>query len=251
MILENLFDNQTVKSALQQIISERDHYRKELSIANQAIQCLESHIIELDRLLANAHRQLYVHEPRHRPKRSLPKSWIGPWQCSPKEFPTLTHAEEAWRDGHTQMALTQIPKLLERHDLGCQHRINTLLLCSAMISSAGGDYSMALSFVEEALKLASQYRLYELAGKAQFHRGLCYFYLGQPAKAKWCFILASHLEDHEVTIRDCQLAAERQIEDLPMGDPKRTVPSDFRFFCHSEADRFVGQAFATNHKFYT
>ena len=83
------------------------------------------------------------------------------------------------------------------------------------------------------------------SSKAQFHRGLCYSYLCEPAKAKWCFVLASHLEDHEQTIRECQQIAERQVNDLPMGDPKKSVTSDFKFFCHVDGGDLSERAIAS------
>lgn len=250
MIQETVIESHEVKAALHQLINERDHFRKELAIALQAIDELQFQIIEFDRLLANAHRQLYIHDPRRASRSALPKNWIGVWQSSPQEFPALVCVEDAWRNGHLQSALNQMPTMLERSDFGHQHRVNARLLYSAMISSSGANFPIALQYAEEALQLASKYRLHELAGKAQFHRGLCYFYLSEPAKAKWCFILASHLKDHAETIQDCQLRAEQQVNALPMGDPKRSISSDFKFFCHYETDDFVSQAFQKSNPIY-
>ncbi len=250
MIMETRFGKQQVKAALQQIIDERDHYEKELSIAEQAIQEFQFQIIEYDRLLADAHRQLSIHDPKRTSKISLPKHWIGTWQSSPEEFEALVCVEDAWLKGNLQAALNLMPGMLERIDLGHRHRVNAMLLYSAMISSSGANLMIALRYTEEALTLATRHRLHELAGKAQFHRGLCYFYLGEPAKAKWCFILASHLEDHVETVRDCQARVEEQLEALPIDDPKRSISSDFRFFCHSDTGIFAGQSFATNKPIY-
>lgn len=233
--------NEQVKAALQQIINERDYLRKELALAKQSILELEFQNIELYRMLTNAHKQLYLHDPTRISTVSSPKSWIGTWQTSPEEFPALTGVENTWRNGHLQRALSQMPQMLERKDFGHRHRVNARLLYSALIQTSGGNYHAALHYAEEGLRIASEFKLHELAGKAQFHRGLCYLYLSEPAKAKWCFILASHLQDHAQTIEECQTKTENQIHGLPLSDPKRSIGTDFKFFCHSETDKYVYQ----------
>ena len=162
--MATLVKTQEVKAALQRIIHERNHFQKELAIAKEAINELQFQIIEFNRLLANAHKQLYIHDPKRLSRSILPKTWIGTWQSSPQEYPALTSVEETWRNGHLQTALNQMPGMLDREDFGNHHRINARLLYSAMISSSGANLPIALHYAEEALQLASTYRLHELAG---------------------------------------------------------------------------------------
>lgn len=228
------------KAQLVQIIKERDEIRTELSHAKTAIVELENQNIELDRLLANAHTRLYANDST-RWSNPVPKaSWIGTWKrSSPLLYPALVPVEMEWCNGNLQHALNLMPTMLERADFGHRHRTNARLLYSALIQSSGKNFHVALKYAEEALQIASELRLHELAGKAQFHRGMCYLYLCEYANAKWSFILASHLDDHAQTIVESKEKAEKFLRELPEGDPKRSITKDFRFFCHSEYDKFI------------
>ena len=161
--MESSLQPQDVKAALQQIIIERDFFRKEALIANQVIGELGSEIIKFDKLLADALRQLHCYGPEAPSKRPLPKNWIGTWQSSPHEYPSLVSAEQTWRNGNLQAALNQMPGTLDRKDFDLKHRVNVRLLYAAMISSSGANLDTALLYAEEALQLASTYHLYELA----------------------------------------------------------------------------------------
>lgn len=231
------------KTQLVQIIKERDELRTELAHAKTAIIELENQNIELDRLLANAHSQLYENDST-RSSDPIPKAqWIGTWlRLSPAMYPALAPIETIWRNGNLQHALKLMPTMLERNDFGHSHRINARLLYSALIQSSGGNFHIALQYAEEALQIASELRLHELTGKAQFHRGICYMYLCMYANARWSFILASHLEDHAQTIVEFKQKAEKFLAEVPKRDPKRSITSDFRFFFHSEHDKFVYDA---------
>ncbi|KAK4693185.1 hypothetical protein P7C71_g4163, partial [Lecanoromycetidae sp. Uapishka_2] len=161
-----------LKAHVIQIIKERDELRTELAHAKIAIVELENQNIELDRLLGNAHTQLYANESS-RSSHPVPKaSWIGTWKrLDSQSFPALVPVEMAWCNGSLQHALNLMPTMLERTDFGHRHRINARLLYSALIQSSGGNLQIALQYAEEALQIASELRLHELAGKAQFHRG--------------------------------------------------------------------------------
>ena len=228
-----------VKRDLQEIVRERDEIRIELLYAKTAVVELENQNLELDRMLKIAHSQLSEHVPK-RSSTPEPKTCVGSWLSSPEEYPGLRAAENMWRNGHLQQALSQMPTLIERKDFGVRHQINARLLLSAIIQSSSHDFQVALQWAEEALRMASQeQQLLDLAGKAQFHRGLCYYYLGEYANAKWCLSLASHLEDHEQWVLDFQQKVERYLEDLPERDAKRSVSAGFKFFCHPKLDNFV------------
>ena len=235
-----------VKGDLRKIVKERDEMRKErdeihleLLYAKTALVELENHNLELDRMLTIAHSQLSEYVPKHS-STSTQVSFIGFWLSSPEEYPGLLSVENTWRNGHLQQALSQMPTLIDRKDFGVRHQINARLLLSSIIQSSSHNFQVALQWAEEALRMASEeQRLRDLAGKAQFHRGLCYYYLGEYANARWCLILASHLEDHEQWILDFQQKVEQYLEDLPERDAKRSVSPGFKFFCHPKLDNFV------------
>ncbi len=221
--MEEVPNSQEILAALQSIVSERDALRNELSIAKQTITELELQNTQFDRLLTKAHRHFYTPDPDRGPVSPPPKTWIGTWLSSPLDYPALLPVEEAWRNGHLQQALILMPALLAREDLDEYHHVNCRLLYSALIQSNGSDFSMALQYAEEALQIATDHKLHQLVGKAHFHRGLCYLYMGEPAKAKWCFVLSSHLDYHEKIIEECRLAAEKEVDALPEDDPKRST----------------------------
>lgn len=223
IMMEILPNSQEILAALKSIVSERDALRHELSVAKQTITELELQNTEFDRLLTIAHKQFYTLDPPRGPVSPLRKSWIGTWLTSPLDHPSLSPVEEAWRSGRLQQALTMMPALLAREDLGEYHHVNCRLLYSALIQSSGSDFSIALQYAEEALQIATHQKLHQLVGKAHFHRGLCYLYIGEPAKAKWCFILSSHLDYHEDIIEECRLSAEKEVDALPAEDPKRST----------------------------
>ena len=246
MSMESYIVVEEIKSDLCKIIrerdelrNERDEIRKELLYAKTAVVELENQNLELDRMLKIAQTQLSEHVPK-RSSIPAPKVSIGTWLSSPDEYPGLWPVENMWRNGHLQQALSQMPTLIEREDFGVCHQINARLLLSSMIQSSSHNYQDALRWAEEALRMASQeQQLLDLAGKAQFHRGICYYYLGEYANAKWCLTLVSYLEDHEQWVLDFQDKIEQYLKDLPEGDSKRSVSVGFKFFCHPKLDNFV------------
>ncbi|KAK0512163.1 hypothetical protein JMJ35_005291 [Cladonia borealis] len=235
-----------IERDLHKIVRERDELRKErdeirieLLHAKAAVVELEKQNLELDRMLKIAHSQLSEHV-RKCSSTPAPKNPIGSWLSSPDDYPGLCSAEDMWRNGHLQQALSQMPALIERKDFGVRHQINARLLLSAMIQSSSHDFQLALKWAEEALRMASEeQQLLDLAGKAQFHRGLCYYYLGEYANASWCLSLASHLEGHEQWVLDFQQKVEQYLKALPERDAKRSVSAGFKFFCHPKLDNFV------------
>jgi tetratricopeptide (TPR) repeat protein len=226
------------KAMLLKIVRERDELRIELAHAKTAIIELENQNVEYDRLLSNANNQLYESDPK-RFAILAPQEWIGTWQCDPEHYPALVPIEKVWRNGHLQQALNMMPAMLERKDFGVRHRINARILFSALIQCSGDNFRVACQYAEEALQIASEAQIHELAGKAQFHRGLCYYFLSEWANAKWCLHLASHLKDHAQTISECREKAERNLDLLPEDDPKRNVTPGFKMFCYSKFDKFV------------
>lgn len=227
--------NAEMKENLLQIINERDQLRVELMHAKSAIIELENQTLEYDCLLSSALSQLQACKAKP-PVTVAPRtSWIGTWQCS-SDCPQLAQIETDWANGWLQKALSQMPAMLDRDDLGPHHVINSRLLYSALLQSTGENLQPALANAEEAVTMAVDLGLQDLAAKGQFHRGLCYHYLGHFANARWCFVLASSTDE---SIKDCRQKAEEYLRELPEGHPQRSVSVDFKFYCDSKADQFV------------
>lgn len=177
------FDIAELKANLLQIINERDQLRVELMHAKSTIVELENQNMEYDRLLSNTLLQLKACKSK-RTVTSAPKiSWLGTWQYS-SDYPQLTPIENAWANGWLQKAFTQMPAMLDRENLGPCHVVNSRLLYSALLQSAGANMQQALAYAEEVVTMAVNHGLQELAAKGNFHRGLCYLYLGEFANAR-------------------------------------------------------------------
>lgn len=233
--METTFTNAEMKASLLRIINERNQLKVELMHAKSAIVELENQNLEYDRLLSNALSQLQASKPKPTATVTPKTSWIGTWQCS-SDYPQLAPIEKAWSNGWLQKALTQMPAMVDREDLGPQHRINSRLLYSALLQSTGANLQQALAHAEEAVTMAVDLGLQELAAKGQFHRALCYHYLGEFANARWCFVLASSIDE---TAKDFRLKAEENLRGLPDGHPQQSVSTDFKFYCDSKVNGFV------------
>lgn len=242
------------------IIKERDDLRIDNQLSKMAIVELENQIMELDRLLTNSQglvrgMQQYtgtflsnastesvnstVRNSKARTGFIVAgnKSFIGPWECSPLEYPLLAPIEDLFRNGQRQKALNQMPQLLMRRDLDSRSRVNTKLLFAALIQSSGQNLMTALRLTEEALCLASEVKLIELAGKANYWRGLVFLCLEEWANAKWCFVLSSHLQGHSDLIEEGRNVVEKELSKLPKH--KRIVTEDFKFFCSATMEAYV------------
>ena len=176
------FTNAEMRASLLQIIHERDQLRVEqIMHAKSAIIELENQNQEYGRLLSSANLQLHACKPKSTVAITPNTSWIGTWQCS-SDYPQLAPIKKAWGNGWLQKALAQMPAMLDREDLGPHHLVNSRLLYSALLQST--DLQQALYNAEEAVTLAMDLGLQELAAKGHFHRALCYHYLGEFANAR-------------------------------------------------------------------
>ena len=222
------FTNAEIKANLLHIINERNQLRLQLMHAKSAIIQLENQNLEYDRLLSAACQ----------PNPSVaiaPKTrWIGTWQCS-SHYPQLAPIENAWEKGWLQKALTQMPAMIDRQDLGPHHAINSRLLYSALLQ-AGANLQQALIIAEEAVTMAVDLGSQELAAKGQLQRALCYLHLENFANARWCFVLA--LSTGEST-KEFRRKVEEKLRELPEGHPQRSVSADFKFYCDSKVDSFI------------
>ena len=222
--------NAEMKASLQHIINEREQLKVELMHAKSAIIELENQNVEYDRLLSHALSQLQACKPKQTVALTPKVRWIGTWQCS-SDDPQFAKIENDWANGLVQKALSQMPAMLDREDLGPHQSINCRLLYSALLQ--GADLQQALVYAEEAVTMAVDLGLQELAAKGQFHRALCYHYLGKFANARWCFVLASSTDE---TVKEFRQKAE---ESLPEGHAERSVTADFKFYCDSKVDGFI------------
>ena len=221
------------------IIKERNKLREEMKLAKLAIYQLESQNIQLDQLITDL-RSLPPLRDLGRPIIKPPlKSFIGPWECSPEEYPVLLPVEQLFRNGQRQQALNSLSSLLVCKDLDDRTYINAKLLCAALLQSTGlgSVIKRALAYAEEALSMCHEVRLHELAGKANYWRGLCYLCLEQWANARWCFILASNLPGHNDLIRDGRKIVEKELALLP--EEKRSITDDFKLFCSAQMEDFI------------
>lgn len=223
-----------MNASLLQIINERNQLREELMHAKSAIVELENQNLEYHHLLSNALSELQACKRKPTATVTTKTSWIGTWQCS-SDYPQLAPIEKDWANGWLQKALAQMPAMLEQ-DLGPHHAINSRLLNSALLQSTGTNLRQALANAEEAVTIAVDLGLQELAAKGQFHRALCYHYLGEFANARWCFVLASSVDE---STKDFRQKAEENLRELPKGHSQRSVSADFKFYCNSKADDFV------------
>ena len=220
------------------IIKERDELREEMKLAKLAICELESQNIQLDQMLTDLRSipQFQNLTPIIKPPS---RSFIGPWECSPEEYPILQPVEHLFRNGHRQQALNCLSSVMLRKDLDSSALINAKLLCAALLQSTGSESAIkrALAYAEESLSLCYKVRLHELAGKANYWRGLCYMCLEQWANARWCFILASNLHGHNDLIKHGRKVVEKELALVP--EEKRTTTADFKLFCSMQVEDFI------------
>lgn len=229
------FTNAEMKASLLQIINERNQLGVELMHAKSAIIELENQNLGYNRLLSNALSQLQACKPKPTVIVEPNTSWIGTWQCS-SDYPQLAPIEKAWANGWLQKAISQMPAMIDRVDLGPHHLIQSRLLYSALLQSTGANLQQALANAEEAVTMAVDLGLQELAAKGQFHRALCYHYLGEFANARWCFVMSSSIDE---TTKECRQKAEKNLQELPDSHPQQSVSADFKFYCDSRVDDFV------------
>ena len=188
-----------------------------------AILELETHNRELDILLSKTQAALRSALQVRGPQIPLKTSWIGgTWLSCPTATPLLTPVESAWQQGQAQKALASLTQILHQQDVTHSQRINAELLFSAILRSSG-DVRQALSHTETSLSLAKETQQYDLVGKAQFHRGLCYLYENRYADARWCFVLASHTPGHQELVAINLEMTEQRLLELPSDDPRRSL----------------------------
>lgn len=214
---------QEIRTILVRLVADRDQLQTALTYAHSTISELEAQNRELDLLLSKA--QAYVQGSSQDRSSEIPgkTSWIcGTWLSSPIATPFLTPVESAWQNGQVQEALKLLSLIMLQQNITNSQRVEAGLLFSAMMRSSG-NIGEALVHAEGSLSIAKVAQLYDLVGKAQFHRGLCYFYMDRYADARWCFVRASHTPGHNQIVAVNREMAERKMSELTSDDPRRTL----------------------------
>ncbi|MCJ1467179.1 hypothetical protein MMC07_005802 [Pseudocyphellaria aurata] len=203
------------------LVTQRDNLREELKYAQSTILELEAQNIRLVSLLTDAQAWLGTAEilPVAKPSTPLMHSI---WLTSTSNSKLLGPVEEAWQKGPPEEALYLLYVVLNQENLTNSQRVEAQLLYAAIMIISGHS-DQALPQVEDALKIAEEKQLNQLAGKAQFIRGRCCFDLKRYADARWCFALASHTKGYESLIETEMQAAEKLLDQLPAGDIGRSL----------------------------
>lgn len=224
---------QMLKNLVSSTILERDLAREKLSYTVSAYN-EQQHLIEgLDRMNTISHSLvLQAMKAKLKAESHIPSlrnwsstHWIGgTWLAGTSK--ALASAEASWERGKAQEALFKVVELIHTRDIGPELLVNARLLRAAIVRSSG-QVKKSLGFIEKALQLARNFRLTDLAGKAQFHRAICFLYLDRFAESSWCFLLSVHTPGYASQIEVNRLIAEERRLDLPLADHRRYLPPGF------------------------
>ena len=227
----------TLYKEVAQLIQERDTLLNSLAYATSTIRSLSSQNKELTRLLTSAQTAL-LDQQKNTPSSTTPNkekptrassttNWIGGNYVSHAEDAALLGpAEKAWASGSAQEALGLLAEGFRRKPLPDIDAIKLELLVSSVLRSSG-EVERGLRHADMALQRARRAQSHELAGRANFHRGLCCFYLDRHADAAWCFALASSTEGYAEIIEVHRDMAEKKRASLPEGHEGRVVTEGF------------------------
>ncbi|KAI9776913.1 MAG: hypothetical protein M1835_005377 [Candelina submexicana] len=217
---------------------ERDNLRIELQYAHETIKELISQNSEYLGLLIRAEAAQAASISDLTQPKQIDRTvhdrvirgtdWImGTWLSSARDRVLLGHIELDWTNRDYQRALASLDKLLLGDDLTHRERVNSKLLKAAILRSCEQS-EKALTHIEEALGICGRWPMYDLAGKAQFHRGLCYLQMELFAEASWCFTLAAHTEGHIEQIAIHKKDAEEKRTRLHESDPRRVISANYK-----------------------
>ncbi|KAA6409509.1 MAG: hypothetical protein FRX48_07063 [Lasallia pustulata] len=228
---------ETLYKEVTELIKERDKLLNSLAYAASTIQTLSSQNKELVRLLTSAQTALLAQQRKassstmpnkKKPARASSKiAWIsGNYVSHPEDAALLEPIEKAWANGKAQDALVVLAERFSSKSLPDIDAAKLELLFSSVLRSSG-QVVEALRHADMALQNARRAQSHELSGRAQFHRGLCCFYLDRYADAAWCFALASSTEDYAEIIEVHRDMAEKKRAALPEGHEGRVVSEGF------------------------
>lgn len=219
------------------LLGEREKLINSLAYAESTVESLSSQNKELSRLLTSSQAVLLTQQTNATPSATLSQkkrsrassntTWIGGNYVShPEDAALLGPAEEAWASGKFQDALGKLAERFRTEPLSDLDAIKVELLTSSVLRSAG-QVVRGLRHADMALQRARSAQSHELAGRAQFHRGLCCFYLDRYADAAWCFALASSTEGYEEITEVHRDMAEKKRMALPEGHEAKFVTEGF------------------------
>lgn len=214
---------------IQYLLEEQKSLAQRLRFAERTVQELSQQAQYTNSLARNAQQSIALAGNRKtidgRPDVGKPSTWIGGSWLAPSED-VLAEPEKTWQDGNAQGALNLAGRLLRRHSPTVSEDVHTNLFISAILR-ASGDLGQASKYAEDALVIAKDADSYLLAGKSEFHRGLCYIKQNRFAQAQWCLVLASHLEGHQEQIEANRIFAEERCRNSGSRDPARKLDLEY------------------------
>jgi tetratricopeptide (TPR) repeat protein len=214
------------------MIKERDELRVLTNYQSQVITQLSQELDFYESLLIDAQYELksYRSKPSGlKNQGDAGSTWFGTWLSTERGKSALSPAEEAWRKRKHQHAIAMSDGIIlhESSKISNKTRIRARLL-KAVVERDCGLTKEALAETEEALKIATQNQFYDLAGIAQFQRGVNFFHLERYAEASLCFSLAAHTRDYRDQVSIWKQLAEQMRLSTPVGDSRRYIAQNFK-----------------------
>ncbi|KAH0547635.1 hypothetical protein FGG08_000124 [Glutinoglossum americanum] len=212
-----------VSQAVAKILKERDELRIETTYQGQIVGQLGRQLDYYESLLISTQCELKAYRPHGlKNKEADDGVWIGTWLSTKKGKFALGPAETAWSKREHQRAIAILDAIIlgggENNDIKIRAR-----LLKAVVGRDCGLKKEALVESEDALQMAIEKQLYDLAGMAQFHRGVCFFHMEKFAEASFCFSLAAHTRNYCDQVSVWKQMAEEMRLLYPSGDLKRRL----------------------------
>lgn len=167
-------------------------------------------------------------EPEYTSSCNANPVWINStWLVLPQNKALLGPTEAAWHSSEKQKALCLVSMAMVAKNILPERRVDAHLLASEIVRSAADGVKQSLHFADLGLQFARENDLYDMIGKAQFYRGLCFLQMEMYADASWCFMLASHTDGFKDQVQCYRAVAEKSRLFLCSTDPRRTISPDF------------------------
>ena len=229
---------QNLELEIKDLKLERDTYKSMHAYSSSASYHHSRMFAILDRKLDDSQRSRLddVYKIIPEPlvlQRQREATWIGgSWLSVSRQRPyhVLGIPETHFHRREYELASFVLAKILLNNDLESKPGLIVYVKClRACILRATGDCRASVYALENALDIAYDFRLLNVVGTVQVHRGLSYLYLKEYAKAAWCFSLARGIAYGYEEFSDMQFqVAERKRMQLPIGHEDRVIPVGFR-----------------------
>jgi hypothetical protein len=195
----NITHENILKSLVHQLIEQRDSLQQRLHFANAAIEEQQQAISSLSRTCATLAGERRLQAMATGKPKTQP-FWIGGWLAGITL--ELTKAEKDWSEGKAQAALYHCAKVIIDPNTSMETLIEAKLLQVSILRSSNQG-TRGLRYCEEALTLAYENHMLHLAGKAQYHRGLCLLQCFQDRQedAAVAFLRAAGTSDHDEEVK--------------------------------------------------